>query len=96
MSQAKVDKYIEYKKNRKQIIAREKRKKKIAEVAFTGIITIASLALVFMIGFMIYGRYHTVVPDYDYKSESFILGNYAEVAAATAPEEVPEDVPKTE
>ncbi|MBR5349498.1 MAG: hypothetical protein IK125_09790, partial [Lachnospiraceae bacterium] len=96
MSQAKVDKYKEYKKNRKQIIAKQKRHKKLAEIAFTGIITIASLALVFMIGFMIYGRYHTVVPDYDFKSETFVLGNYAEVAAATTPEEVPEDVPETE
>ena len=43
MSQQKVDKYKEYKKNRKQIIAKEKRKKGLGESYSLGYSSISSM-----------------------------------------------------
>lgn len=89
MSQAKVDKYKEYKKNRKQILAKEKRNKKLISVAITIVITVAALALVFMIGFMINDRIQKATPKYDYVAEQFILSDYAHVMQTEAPTEEP-------
>ncbi len=89
MSQAKVDKYKEYKKKRKQLIAREKKRKKIISVAITGIIIIAALALVFMVGFMIHDRIQKSSPKYDYVSEQFVLNDLAGVMITEPATEAP-------
>ena len=94
MSQAKVDKYKEYKKNRKAIIAKEKRNKKLISVAITIVITVAALALVFMIGFMINDRIQKAIPKYDYVAEEYVLSDFAQVMATEAPTE--EAQPETE
>jgi|GEM_PF-3404194 len=87
MSQAKVDKYIEYKKNRKTILAREKRRKKLINVAVAITLTVAALALVLLIGITIHDRIQKTIPKYDYQAESFILGDYAGVMQTEAPGE---------
>ncbi|MBO7514057.1 MAG: hypothetical protein J6T47_00315 [Lachnospiraceae bacterium] len=89
MSQAKVDKYKEYKKNRKKKIAAEKRRKKAISVAITGIFIIAALALVLIVGFMIHGRIQKTIPKYDYVAEEFILNDLAGVMITEPATETP-------
>ena len=95
MSQAKVDKYKEYKKNRTKILAKEKRTKKIVSVAITIGITIAALALVFMIGFMINDRIQKSIAKYDYVAESYILSDLAGVMATEPATEAPTEGAQT-
>ena len=54
MSQAKVDARKEYKKNRKQIIAKEKRKNKIAK----GVAYLLLLCLLVGVGYSFYAKVH--------------------------------------
>lgn len=56
MSQAKVDRQKEYKKNRKQILAKEKRKNKLAKLA-------GYLCLLFIVGGVGFSFYQKMNPE---------------------------------
>ena len=85
MSQAKVDKYKEYKKNRKKLIAQEKRRKKAVDAAVIGVITLLALALVIFVGASVFNRIKKSTPKYDYVSKEFVLADYASIMATEAP-----------
>ena len=67
MSQAKVDKYKEYKANRKEILAKERRKKKLAKI---GGWVVCALIVAGIAGGIVYYQYEkeqeylAAVPDY--------------------------------
>lgn len=67
MSQAKVDKYKEYKKNRKEILAKEKKKKKIEKVVGWTALVVLVAALGTAVGVSIYNQhqaYLASLPNY--------------------------------
>lgn len=82
MSQAKVDKYKEYKKNRKKNIAKEKRQEKLAGFVTVGIFLIVILAVALSLGKSFsnsFGKSKESLPGYDYVAEDFVLEDYAGV-----------------
>ncbi len=67
MSQAKVDKYKEYKKNRREILAKEKRKKKMEKIAGWAILVVLVAALGTAVGVTIYNQHQAnlaALPNY--------------------------------
>lgn len=84
MSQAKVDKYKEYKKNRKKNIAKEKRQEKLAGFCVFGIFLIVVLAVVLSVGKSISNQIEKSkgpLPSYNYVAEEFLLEDYANIMA---------------
>lgn len=80
MSQKKVDQYKEYKKNKKQILKKEKQKKLAAKIA-GWVVVIAVIGLVATaIGTSCYSRYRSYLasrPNYD--RTGYVLGDLAGV-----------------
>lgn len=80
MSQAKVDKYKEYKKNRKENIAKQKRKDLIGKIAAWAVVAVFVL---FIVGAVIYKQ----VDNYqkklasmpNYQATSYVLPDLASV-----------------
>ena len=76
MSQLKVDKYKEYKNNKKEILAKQERKKKIEKIA-TWTITIGILGgLAGAVGVTIYNEYQKKLASVpNYTSDSYLLSD---------------------
>ena len=67
MSQEKVDKYKEYKKNRREILAKEKKKKKMEKIAGWAILVVLVAALGTAVGVTIYNQHQAnlaALPNY--------------------------------
>ena len=80
MSQAKVDKYKEYKKNRRQNIAKEKRKELIGRVAAWSVIGVFALFIVAAVIYKQVDNYQArlaAMPDY--QASSYVLPDLASV-----------------
>ena len=78
MSQAKVDKYKELKANRKEIMKKEKAKRRIKKI--TGSIVV--IALLGWLGFSTYSSYEDMIPrevvSVDYTSIDAYMESFAE------------------
>ena len=75
MSQAKVDKYKEYKANRKEILAKEKKKKQIEKITgwAVGLVILGGIGVgIGITGYNSYERWAAAQPTYtvDYKAIS--------------------------
>ena len=94
MSQAKVDKYKEYKKNRREILAKEKRKKKMEKIAGWAILVVLVAALGTAVGVTIYNQHQAnlaALPNYTVSEKvvadmAGILEETTEAAAETEAE----------
>ncbi len=78
MSQQKVDKYKEYKKNRKEILAKEKRKRVVSRIISWLILVLAVCGIAGMIGVSAYNSYQAkqaAKPNYD--TTAFELVDFA-------------------
>ena len=87
MSQAKVDKYKEYKKNRKKNIAKEKRRERLAGVGAFAILLIVFLAVILSIGKSLRNQVDKSkesLPNYNYVAASYIIRDYADIMATVA------------
>ena len=76
MSQEKVDKYKDYKKNKKKILAKEKRKKTAATliVRLVGILVVAGVLV--GVGLWGIGKYRTYLDSRpDYSSTNYLIGD---------------------
>ena len=83
MSQAKVDKYKDQKKNRDKIMKREKRERIIAEV----IVCVVVVALIAWAGYSFYQNHKPTVVN-TYSVDSTVLDDYmSEMNAETEPAE---------
>ena len=76
MSQKKVDEYKENKKNRKEIIAKEKRTAKIRQIVGYVLAGIVVVGLVAGIGVTIYNSIGDTT-ETDYRPTSFILNDFS-------------------
>ena len=97
MSQLKVDKYKEYKKNKKEILAKQKRKKKIEKIA-TWTITIGILGgLAVAVGVTIYNEYQQKLASLpDYTSSSYMLSDLTGVLSMEEDTDESKDSTNTE
>lgn len=71
MSQAKMDQYKEYKKNKKQILAKQKKKKMLDKILVGTVCAVVVLALVAALGVTfrnMYRDYLESIPDYQVSS----------------------------
>lgn len=76
MSQEKVNKYKEYKKNRKEIIAKEKKKKKIERVVGYSVVGIFCATVVGAIGVTVWNEYQAALAAKpNYVKQNYILGD---------------------
>lgn len=95
MSQEKVNKYKEYKKNRKEIIAQEKKKKKIERAVGYSVVGIFCASIVGAIGVTVWNEYKAAVAARpNYVKESYVLRDMNEILADET-EESTEDVENT-
>lgn len=86
MSQAKVDQYKEYKKNRKEILKREKRRRTRNRVISWVVVIVIVGALGGAVGVSMYNSYQAklaAIPDYT-TSTSFIVGDWCGIQTADA------------
>ncbi len=78
MSQAKVDKYKEYKKNRKENIAKEQKAEKRSKMLTNGVLGLLALCLVAGVGVKAYSSYQEALAARpDYKLTAFGLADMA-------------------
>ena len=92
MSQQKVDKYKEYKKNRKQIIAKEKRKKTLARVTAWVILVLAVCTVAGLIIVSAYNSYQAKqAAKPNYEATSFELVDFAGITETQAAEQTSEE-----
>lgn len=76
MSQEKVNKYKEYKKNRKEIIAQEKKKKKVQRAMGYSVVGIFCAGIVGALGVTAWNEYNAYLESRpNYAQESYILGD---------------------
>lgn len=76
MSQEKVNRYKEYKKNRKEILAKEKRKQRIEKAAAYAVIGVFCAGVVGAIGVTVWNQHKAALAARpNYKSESYIVGD---------------------
>lgn len=88
MSQEKVNKYKEYKKNRKEILAKEKRKQKIEKAAAYAVIGVFCAGVVGAIGVTAWNQHKAALAARpNYKSESYIVGDMNGILADPTEEE---------
>lgn len=88
MSQQKVDKYKEYKKNRKEIIAKEKKKKMLARAAAWIILVLAVCGVTGLIGVSAYNSYQAkqaLKPNYE--ATGYELADFAGLGETEEAEE---------
>ncbi len=98
MSQEKVDKYKEFKKNRKENIEKEKRQQKRTSLIWKIVACVLALGVVAALGITIYNgiqRSRQAAPQYD--REGLIVQDVAGIYATTTAEpettEAPESTP---
>ena len=95
MSQAKVDKYKEYKKNRRENIRKEKQQALIRKIAAWAVVAVIILGVGIAAGVSIYNSYRARIAAMPtYSSSSFALADYAglqEAAEAAEHEQEHED-----
>lgn len=92
MSQQKVDKYKEYKKNRKQIIAKEKRRKTLARITAWVVLVLAVCTvagLIIVSGYNSYQAKQAAKPNYE--ASNFELVDFAGVTETEESEETSEE-----
>ena len=78
MSQAKVDKYKDYKKNRRENIKKEKKQALIRKVAAWAVVAVIILGVGIAIGVSMYNSYQAKLAAMPtYSSTSFALADYA-------------------
>lgn len=78
MSQAKVDKYKDYKKNRREIIKREKRKMFLTKVLIWVVVAVVVVGISAVMGVSFYSSYQAKLASMpSYKTTSFMLSDYA-------------------
>ncbi len=88
MSQAKMDKYKEYKKNKKQILAKQKKKKMLDKVLVGTICAVVVIGLVAALGVTfrnMYRDYINSIPDY--QVSGYVLDDLTGILAETETEE---------
>ena len=97
MSQEKVNKYKEYKKNKKAILAQEKKKRRMEKiVAYTSVGVICA-GLVGAIGVTIVNEYKAAVAARPtYKSESYIVSDMNQILEDETEAETEESVEESE
>lgn len=87
MSQAKVDKYKEYKKNKKQILAKQKKKKTLDKILVGAVCAVVVVALVAALGVTfrnMYRDYLASIPDY--QVSGYVLDDLTGILAETETE----------
>ena len=92
MSQEKVDKYKEYKKNRKEILRKEKRKKKIEKIAGWTILVVLVAALGTAVWVTIYNQHQAklaALPNYTVSEK--VVADMAGILESTEQEAAEEE-----
>ncbi|MBQ9886265.1 MAG: hypothetical protein IJM37_05345 [Lachnospiraceae bacterium] len=81
MSQSKVDKYKEQKANRKEIYAKEQRKKKLTKAAWIGVFVLLLAGIIAALSLEIHSWYvNKYLPSKpDYTAESLVISDLAGV-----------------
>lgn len=96
MSQKKVDQYKEYKKNRKEILAKEKRRAKLGKFTAWAVVALIFVGVGTAIGVTLYNEhiaYLASIPSY--KAESFQLYDYAGIQKEETEEATDDDSKET-
>ena len=89
MSQAKVDKYKEYKANKKEILAKEKKKKQIDKIIgwTIGIVILAAIGVgIGVTGYNSYARWAAAQPTYKVEDKQ-IIDLYSMAVSSTGEQE---------
>ncbi len=87
MSQEKVNKYKEYKKNKKQILAKQKKKKALDKILVGAVCAVVVLGLVAALGVTfrnMYRDYLASIPDY--QVSGYVLDDLTGILAETETE----------
>lgn len=92
MSQQKVDKYKEYKKNRKEIIAKEKRRKTLARITAWVVLVLAVCTVAGLIIVSAYNSYQTKqAAKPNYEASSFELADFAAITETEESQEASQE-----
>lgn len=84
MSQAKMDKYKEYKKNKKQILAKQKKKKMLDKILVGTVCAVVVIGLVAALGITFRNMYRDYVESLpDYQVYSFVLDDFSGIMEET-------------
>lgn len=87
MSQAKMDKYKEYKKNKKQILAKQKKKKMLDKILVGVVCAVVVIGLVAALGVTFRNMYRDYIESIpDYQVSGYVLDDLTGILAETETE----------
>lgn len=87
MSQAKMDKYKEYKKNKKQILAKQKKKKMLDKILVGTVCAVVVIGLIAALGVTFRNMYRDYVESLpDYQVSSYVLDDLSGIMEETETE----------